>query len=77
MNPDSSIELVETPTPSTPGYWRLPAAAKMLGIPPELLWRGALDNTFPSPVRTLRPNDRGMRFVNAADVVQLVRGGAR
>ena len=77
MNPDSSIELVETPAQSTPGYWRLPAAAKMLGIPPELLWRGALDNTFPSPVRTLRPNDRGARFVNAADVVQLVRGGAR
>jgi len=74
MNPDSFNELAETPAPSTPGYWRLPAAAKMLGLPPELLWRGALDNTFPSPVRTLRANERGMRFVNASDVVQLVRG---
>jgi hypothetical protein len=77
MNLDSFNELAETPTPSTPGYWRLSAAAKMLGIPPELLWRGALDNTFPSLVRTLRPNDRGMRFVNAADVVRLLREGAR
>lgn len=70
----NSNDLADVAYPSTPGYWRLSAAAKMLGIPPELLWRGALDNTFPNPVRTLRPNDRGMRFVNAADVAQLVRG---
>lgn len=45
----------------------------MLGLTPNMLWSAAINNSLPVPIRTLRPHERGHRYVHARDVLQLVR----
>ncbi len=65
----------EAPTPSSPGLWRLAAAAARLGLHPETL-AAAADAGELTPITIVRIGPRGTRFVRAADVEVFLSNGA-
>lgn len=63
----------EAPTPSSPGLWRLAAAAARLGLHPETL--AAAADAGELPITIVRLGPRGTRFVRAAEIENFLKTG--